>query len=102
MLLGTLKAEPENYNYFANGMNGDEDLGQDITMKGQKFHYGQKPPVAPVVVQAPVVAQVATGCNEGETLDTYGNCRWEPTNVQLDDDKAANVNKIGAEKVSVL
>jgi len=22
-------------------MNGDEDLGQDITMKGQKFHYNQ-------------------------------------------------------------
>ena len=22
-------------------MNGDEDLGQDITMKGQKFHYTQ-------------------------------------------------------------
>jgi hypothetical protein len=26
---------------FATGMNGDEDLGQDITMKGQKFHYNQ-------------------------------------------------------------
>ena len=23
-------------------MNGDEDLGQDITMKGEKFHYGQQ------------------------------------------------------------
>jgi hypothetical protein len=23
-------------------MNGDEDLGQDITMKGQKFHYAQR------------------------------------------------------------
>jgi len=22
-------------------MNGDEDLGQDITMKGEKFHYKQ-------------------------------------------------------------
>ena len=22
-------------------MNGDEDLGEDITMKGQKFHYNQ-------------------------------------------------------------
>ena len=22
-------------------MNGDEDLGQDITMKGEKFHYNQ-------------------------------------------------------------
>jgi hypothetical protein len=24
---------------FATGMNGDEDLGQDITMKGEKYHY---------------------------------------------------------------
>ena len=28
---------------FATGMNGDEDLGQDITMKGEKFHYNQLP-----------------------------------------------------------
>jgi hypothetical protein len=28
---------------FAEGMKGDEDLGQDITMKGQPFHYAQKP-----------------------------------------------------------
>ena len=27
---------------FAEGMRGDEDLGQDITMKGQPFHYNQK------------------------------------------------------------
>ena len=26
---------------FAVGMNGDEDLGQEITMKGQKFKYHQ-------------------------------------------------------------
>ena len=24
---------------FATGMNGDEDLGEDITMKGDKFHF---------------------------------------------------------------
>merc|ERR1711981_1221544 len=30
---------PTNIELFATGMNGDEDLGQDITMKGQKFHY---------------------------------------------------------------
>ena len=29
---------------FATGMNGDEDLGQDIIMKGEKFHYNQLPP----------------------------------------------------------
>jgi len=29
---------------FATGMNGDEDLAEDITMKGDKFHYIQHPP----------------------------------------------------------
>jgi hypothetical protein len=28
---------------FAEGMNGDEDLGEDITMKGEHFHYNKKP-----------------------------------------------------------
>merc|ERR1711990_1051646 len=32
-----------NHQLFATGMNGDEDLGEDITMKGEKFHYSQKP-----------------------------------------------------------
>merc|ERR1719263_1016157 len=42
---------------FATGMNGDEDLGQDITMKGEKFHYGQQK-----------LAQFATGMNGDEDL----------------------------------
>ena len=32
---------PSDVELFATGMNGDEDLGQDITMKGEKFHYAQ-------------------------------------------------------------
>ena len=32
-----------NSQLFATGMNGDEDLGEDITMKGDKFHYMQRP-----------------------------------------------------------
>jgi len=32
-----------NAELFATGMNGDEDLAEDITMKGDKFHYVQKP-----------------------------------------------------------
>ena len=32
---------PANNQLFATGMNGDEDLGQDIIMKGDKFHYNQ-------------------------------------------------------------
>ena len=30
------------YVKFATGMNGDEDLGEDITMKGNKFHFVEK------------------------------------------------------------
>ena len=29
------------YVHFATGMNGDEDLAEDITMKGDKFHFLQ-------------------------------------------------------------
>jgi len=32
---------PADTQLFATGMNGDEDLKQDITMKGEKFHYAQ-------------------------------------------------------------
>lgn len=42
LFLGTSKAfieTPESRQYFATGMNGDEDLGEDITMKGNKFHF---------------------------------------------------------------
>ena len=43
---------------FATGMNGDEDLGQDIIMKGNKFHYNQNKQLA----------QFATGMNGDEDL----------------------------------
>ena len=33
---------PPNAELFATGMNGDEDLGQDIIMKGKPFHFEQK------------------------------------------------------------
>ena len=33
---------PPNNQLWANGMNGDEDLEQDITMHGDKFHYTQQ------------------------------------------------------------
>ena len=34
---------PSDEALFATGMNGDEDLGEDITMKGNKFHFVQGP-----------------------------------------------------------
>ena len=46
---------------FATGLNGDEDLGQDIIMKGEKFHYNQWNPV--VVKTAPGQLPVCHGTN---------------------------------------
>jgi hypothetical protein len=40
LFLGTSSTVSINEN-FATGMNGDEDLGEDITMKGDKFHFNQ-------------------------------------------------------------
>ena len=40
-------------------MNGDEDLGQDITMKGEKLHYNQA---------GQKLVQFATGMNGDEDL----------------------------------
>jgi len=40
-------------------MNGDEDLGEDITMKGDKFHFVEKPAE---------YIQFATGMNGDEDL----------------------------------
>merc|ERR1711937_91018 len=31
------------HQFFATGMNGDEDLGEDIIMKGEPYHYQQRP-----------------------------------------------------------
>ena len=38
--------------HFATGMNGDEDLGEDIIMKGKPFHYNQEKPASLVQLQA--------------------------------------------------
>ena len=50
---------PPNHELFATGMNGDEDLGEDITMKGDKFHYVQRPATQKLF---------ATGMNGDEDL----------------------------------
>jgi len=44
LFLGTASAirkAPKSINLFATGESGDEDLGQNIIMKGDKFHYNQ-------------------------------------------------------------
>merc|ERR1712195_378527 len=44
LFLGTataIRRTPESINLFATGANGDEDLNQNIIMKGDKYHYNQ-------------------------------------------------------------
>merc|ERR1712195_397839 len=48
---------PCNSQLFATGMNGDEDLNQNIIMKGDKYHYNQN------------MSQFATGMNGDEDLN---------------------------------
>jgi len=47
---------PSDVELFATGMNGDEDLGQDITMKGEKFHFNEENQMKLAQAQNPVVA----------------------------------------------
>jgi len=56
---------------FATGMNGDEDLGEDIIMKGKPFHYNQKALAqvtdAPVQDEAEKVSVLQTPIAGGHT-----------------------------------
>ena len=82
LFLGTISAArlaPESVSYFATGMNGDEDLGQDIIMKGEKFHYVEKVPGKSLV-------QLADGGNtvpekvsilEPEVFNNHSNGEYE-------------------------
>merc|ERR1740123_1483915 len=54
---------------FATGMNGDEDLGEDIQMKGEPFHFNQKPVNSRLF---------ATGMNGDEDLGEDIQMKGEP------------------------
>merc|ERR1719453_588309 len=54
-----LVTAPKEKNFFATGMAGDEDLGSDIIMKGDKFHYNQGESL--VQTQAMSQTKVKTG-----------------------------------------
>merc|ERR1712127_923920 len=67
-----LTCVPGNSQLFATGMNGDEDLGEDIIMKGEPFHYNQK-------LAAPKKqALFATGMNGDEDLGEDIIMKGEP------------------------
>ena len=83
LFLGTSKASaPQSVSLFATGMNGDEDLAEDITMKGDKFHYIQKTPTETKKVGKKAEPAAAGSCNPGETASVDGNCYFEGENVQ--------------------
>ena len=50
---------------FAVGMNGDEDLGQNITMKGQKFSYGQHEATCPTCGNQACTCEAGKTCSCG-------------------------------------
>jgi len=54
-------------------MNGDEDLKQDITMKGEKFHYAQDVPEEQVTLQVTNFATFADVLSEDELFATGMN-----------------------------
>lgn len=85
-----------NSQLFATGMNGDEDLGQDIIMKGKPFHYQQVAQASPpgyetVDDQAEKVSVLQTP-NAGYRTTYYGQA--SPPGYETVEDQA--------EKVSVL
>merc|ERR1719506_3414324 len=58
------------HQFFATGMNGDEDLGEDILMKGEAYHYNQKKPASKKLF--------ATGMNGDEDLGEDIIMKGEP------------------------
>ena len=77
-------------------MNGDEDLGQNIIMKGEKFHYNQEPSLVQfasgdddllqiptctdrhtVNCQAVCDESQTTGCTESRTPTSYPMRTWD-------------------------
>merc|ERR1712032_257689 len=81
---------PPDHMLFATGMNGDEDLGEDIIMKGKPFHYNQK------------LAQEAP--EEGSEAEEKAEAKEEDKMKEAEEkaNKAKVKNIAPAEKVSVL
>merc|ERR1712046_232499 len=61
--------KPAEYVQFATGMNGDEDLGEDITMKGDKFHFVQNPLSANAMIQIKDEAEAKKEAKKAEKAE---------------------------------
>jgi len=96
LFLGTASASrhaPKSVSYFATGMNGDEDMQEDITMKGDKFHYLQDKVLGNNTKNA-TKAALSKGCNSGEVASLDGNCYFEGEAVQLNDGDLSAPEKV--------
>merc|ERR1719424_1396627 len=87
-----LTCVPGNSQLFATGMNGDEDLGEDIIMKGKPFHYNQK------------LAQGKEAPEEGSAAEEKAEAKEDSKMAEAEAKatKAKTKNVEPAEKVSVL
>jgi hypothetical protein len=95
-LASTEAKAPANDALFATGMNGDEDMGEDITMKGEKFHYIDKTNVQ----LSPNLDPEAGEAEKVSTLQTPSNHVTTTAYAQISPDMGAEAG--GAEKVHVL
>ena len=93
---------------FATGMNGDEDLGEDITMKGEPYHYNQKmmredPPKKPAgyesVDDGPEKVHVLQTPIDKTRTTFYGQKKDEPATATTDQTTSVAP---GTETVSIL
>ena len=91
MFLGAADAHrhhqaPESMNYFADGMQGHEDLNTEI-----QIGRGEDKVVVKDLWKKPAqaAAEMKNGCEKGETL-VDGNCTFEFTNLQISKNDIAN------------
>ena len=87
-----LTCVPGNSQLFSTGMNGDEDLGEDIIMKGKPFHYNQK------------LAQGKEAPEEGSEAEEKAEAKEDSKMAEAEAKatKAKTKNVEPVEKVSVL
>ena len=91
---GVTSMPKDKQSLFATGMNGDEDLGQDIIMKGKPFHYNQK-----LAQEAPEEGSAAEEKAEAKEDSKMAEAEAKGKKAEA----AAKVKPVGnPEKVSVL
>ena len=98
-----------NSQLFATGMNGDEDLGQDIIMKGKPFHYNQqkdepakKPAGYEAVSDEPEKVHVLQTPNAGYRTTFYNAKKGQGVAMAQASPPGYETVSDEAEKVSVL